>query len=272
MELRLFSYVDPMYTKIELLPSDKTLLLKKQQKAQATLAPHLIALRFFESHFNAVRLNSAQNRRLFGRLIDRTTVGLLQTSGHPLARELHFRIVLFGLRVIQDPYQPEQVALWKLSDQILSAALDWFKHPPRFVYLFYNVGDECLLYTLIRWSFGGNRLQVKAEDQILDDVSRALRRLSTVPYHTRGNFKPLQVKHDLLQLLIEHERSRLRVWLFPLEGDRKHFQISGNRNSAEVRQSPVRYVLVAAVHALALCHMGPNTCLGSYSSSAACLG
>ncbi|KAF4210866.1 hypothetical protein CNMCM8980_003164 [Aspergillus fumigatiaffinis] len=211
---RSFDYVDPMYTKIELLPSDKALLLKKQQKAQATLAPHVIALRFFESHFNAVRLNSAQNRRLFGRLIDRTTVGLLQTSGHPLARELHFRIVLFGLRVIQDSYQPEKVASWKLSDQILSAALDWFKHPPR-------------------WSFGGNRLQVKAEDQILDDVSRALRRVSTVPSHTRGNFKPLQVKHDLLQLLIEHERSRLRVWLFPLEGDRKHFQISGNRNSAE---------------------------------------
>ncbi|KAH1277842.1 hypothetical protein KXW98_004094 [Aspergillus fumigatus] len=211
---RSFDYVDPMYTKIELLPSDKALLLKKQQKAQATLAPHLIALRFFESHFNAVRLNSAQNRRLFSRLIDRTTVGLLQTSGHPLARELHFRIVLFGLRVIQDSFQPEKVAWWKLNDQLLSAALDWFKHPPR-------------------WSFGGNRLQVKAEDQILDDVSRYLRRLSGVPSHTRDNFKPLQLKYDLLQLLIEHERSRLRVWLYPLEGDRKHFQISGNRNSAE---------------------------------------
>ncbi|EDP48216.1 phosphatidylinositol 4-kinase (STT4), putative [Aspergillus fumigatus A1163] len=213
---RSFDYVDPMYTKIELLPSDKALLLKKQQKAQATLAPHLIALRFFESHFNAVRLNSAQNRRLFSRLIDRTTVGLLQTSGHPLARELHFRIVLFGLRVIQDSFQPEKVAWWKLNDQLLSAALDWFKHPPR-------------------WSFGGNRLQVKAEDQILDDVSRYLRRLSGVPSHTRDNFKPLQLKYDLLQLLIEHERSRLRVWLYPLEGDRKHFQISGNRNSAEMK-------------------------------------
>lgn len=94
-------------------------------------------------------------------------------------------------------------------------------------------------------------MQVKAEDQILDDVSRYLRRLSGVPSHTRDNFKALQLKYDLLQLLIEHERSRLRVWLYPLEGDRKHFQISGNRNSAEVRQSSFGYMLVAAVHALA---------------------
>lgn len=83
MELRLFSYVDPMYTKIELLPSDKALLLKKQQKAQATLAPHLIALRFFESHFNAVRLNSAQNRRLFSRLIDRRLLGFCKQVATP---------------------------------------------------------------------------------------------------------------------------------------------------------------------------------------------
>jgi hypothetical protein len=115
-------------------------------------------------------------------------------------------------------------------------------------------------------------LQVKAEDQILDDVSRALGRLSTVPPQTRGNFKPLQHKYDLLQLLIEHERSRLRVWLFPLEGDRKHFQVSGNRNSAEVRQSIVLYVLVARSSSTSTILQGINACLGRYSSSAACLG
>lgn len=127
------SYVDPLYAKIELLPTDKELLLKKQQKAQNILSPHSHVLQFFESHFSAVRLGKPQSRRLFCRLIGRTTVGLLETHGHPLAREIHFRIILFGLKVLKHFNSQDQVAPWKLKDQILSAALSWFKYPPRYV-------------------------------------------------------------------------------------------------------------------------------------------
>lgn len=120
-----------MYAKIELLPTDKALILSKQQDAQAHLAPHLHILRFFESHFSAIRLGNAQIQRLFRRFVDRTIVGLAQTSAHPLARELHFRIVLFGLNVLGHSKSVDTPCLWKLKDRILSGALSWFKHAPR---------------------------------------------------------------------------------------------------------------------------------------------
>lgn len=148
------SYVDPLYAKIELLPTDKELLLKKQQKAQSILSPHSHVLKFFESHFSAVRLGKPQSRRLFCRLIGRTTVGLLETHGHPLAREIHFSIILFGLKVLKHSHSQDQVSSWKLKDQILSAALSWFKHPPRYIIIPVDLHVALLMHELqmvIRW-------------------------------------------------------------------------------------------------------------------------
>ncbi|KAL4955055.1 hypothetical protein BDW69DRAFT_161744 [Aspergillus filifer] len=198
-----FNHVDPMYAEIELLPTNKESMLQQQKLAQNVLAPHLQTVQFFESHFNAVRFGNAQTQRLFGRFVDRTSIGLLHASNHPLARELHFRIISFCLRVIRHCTSFDHVTLWRLKNQTLSAALSWFKHPPR-------------------WSFGGNRLQLKAEDKILSDVVSALADVSNVGSNTRWPYTSLQAKQDLLQVLLENERLRLKVWLFPLEPDRKH--------------------------------------------------
>jgi phosphatidylinositol 4-kinase len=178
-------------------------MLQQQRSAQNILAPHLKIIQFFESHFNAVRLGNVQTQRLFCRFVDRTTAGLLFASNHPLARELHFRIVSFCLRVLRHCTSLDNVTLWRLKHQILSAALSWFNEAPR-------------------WSFGGNRLQLKAEDKILSDVIAALTKVSHVGCNTRWPYTSLQAKQDLLQVLLENERSRLKVWLFPLEPDRKH--------------------------------------------------
>ncbi|KAI2785842.1 hypothetical protein POX_h09604 [Penicillium oxalicum] len=211
-----FEYLDPLQTKIELLPSDKAAMLRKQQIAQDTLSPHLRVLQFFESHFSAVRLGNLQDHQLFCRMISNTLVALTKTTGHPLAREIHFRLVLFGLRILQNMTPRNSTASWKLKDQILSAALSWFKHAPR-------------------WSFGGNRLQIKAEDKVLGDVVSALRTTADIATHAQGPHKPLQPKQDLTQLLIENERMRLRVWLFPLEPERKHHipSIGGKSSSSD---------------------------------------
>lgn len=114
-------------------------MLRKQKKAQNTLSPHLRVLQFFESHFNAIRLGNLQDQQLFCRLISATVVGLSKTQGHPLAREIHFRIVLFGLKVLKSLSTQNSAALWKLKDQILTAALSWFKHPPRYDFDFLDV-------------------------------------------------------------------------------------------------------------------------------------
>lgn len=125
------SHPDPFVTNIELLPTDKASMLRKQQKAQDILSPHLRILQFFESHFNAIRLGSPHSQRIFCRVISSTLVGLKETYGHPLAREVHFHIILFGLRVLKHSTTQSAISKWKLKDQILSAALSWFRHPPR---------------------------------------------------------------------------------------------------------------------------------------------
>lgn len=122
-----------MYTRIELQPSDKNLMLRTQQKANDTLAPHFRLLQFFDSHFNAIKLVSAQTQRMFYRLTVSTAESLLRTSAHPLARELHFRIILFGLKLLKHSTIQDKSALWKLKDRLISAALAWFRHAPRYV-------------------------------------------------------------------------------------------------------------------------------------------
>ncbi|CAG8926308.1 unnamed protein product [Penicillium salamii] len=210
-----FGYLDPLHTKIELLPTDKDLMLRMQQQAQDTISPHLRVLQFFESHFNAIRLGNLQDQQLFCRLIGTTVVNLTKTEGHPLAREIHFRIVLLGLKVLRHLSPRNSGASWKLKDQILSAGLSWFKHAPR-------------------WSFGGNRLQIKAEDKILAEVTTVLRSVTGIAAQSQGPYKSLQPKQDLLHVLIDNERSRLRVWLFPLEPERKHhIPMIGGKHQAE---------------------------------------
>ncbi|OKL61261.1 hypothetical protein UA08_03926 [Talaromyces atroroseus] len=202
-----FNHPDPFFTTIELLPSDKTALLRQQHLAQDVLSPHLRILQFFESHFNATRIASPNLQRIFSRMISRTLAGLQHTNGHPLSREVHFHIILLGLRIIQHSTTQSRAYKWKLKDLLLSAALSWFRHPPR-------------------WSFGGNRLQMKAEDKLLKDVEDALKHTASICSSAVGYRQSLRNKQELLQILIENERTRLKVWLFPLEQERKHY-ISG---------------------------------------------
>lgn len=131
-------------------------------------------------------------------MISTTLVGLNKTAGHPLMRELHFHCVLFGLKILRYSTTLTMVGIWKLKDQILSAALSWFSHPPR-------------------WSFGGNRLQIKAETRVLQDVEYALNNVAHVGATTVSNRKGLQARQDLLLVLLESERVRLSVWLYPLQ-------------------------------------------------------
>ena len=88
-------------------------------------------------------------------------------------------------------------AQWRLKDQILDAALSWFTFAPR-------------------WTFGGNRLQLKAEMRLLSDVLVALQNVRGIGQKAVNTLTSLQPKGDLLTVLIENEQTRLSVWLDPL--------------------------------------------------------
>ena len=192
-----FSNPDPFYVKEEFAPSDRELLLRQAQLAQTTISPHLRLLQFFESHFNAIRLGSPNTQRTFVRTIMRTLRGFERVKGHPLLREIHFHAVLFGLKVLQYSTCLNKNTMWRLKDRILSTALHWFRHTPA-------------------WSFGGNRLQVKAEVRVMQDVLAMLattRPVGVSGPSSRGNNEQ---KLALLEALLYSEIGRLNVWLQPL--------------------------------------------------------
>lgn len=94
-----------------------------------------------------------------------------------------------------------------LKDKILSAALSWFNFAP------------C-------WSFGGNRLQLKAETRLLADVLAALRMVQMADEKSSPLMKTLHAKECLLQALVESEMVRLTVWLYPLNEPKDRLAIS----------------------------------------------
>jgi phosphatidylinositol 4-kinase A len=226
-----FRHPDPFYVKQEFAPSDKASLLKQTQVAQNTISPHLRVLQFFESHFNAIRLGSANTQRTFIRMISQTLIGLQSIQGHPLTREIHMRVVLFGLRILRFNTCLTKVAQWRLKDQILSAGLRWFKQPPA-------------------WSFGGNRLQMKAEVGIMRDILTGMQLSEGIGQGNSANRRSLQQKQELLEILLLSEINRVTVWLNPLGHDgvhtaTQHAQIPGLIRTAWMEHPGIAIQLVA---------------------------
>lgn len=195
------SHHDPFYIKEEFAPSDRTVLAKKQQAVHNMLAPHMRLLQLLSSHFNATRLGSSHTEKTFLRILNLTLDSLKRSTGHPLAREIRFQIVLFGLRVLRHTTTLDFPSKCRLKDKILSAALSWFTFAPR-------------------WSFGGNRLQLKAETRLLNDVVLAFKSVTLAGPKPLAMLQLMQAKEELLHILIESEQTRLNVWLDPLRQGR----------------------------------------------------
>ena len=92
----------------------------------------------------------------------------------------------------------------------------------------------CNYLYVIRWSFGGNRLSLKAEIRLISDVSAALRELEAVGSSSTGALKSLASKQDLLLSLLANEQTRLEVWLYPLDHERRH--VFSTANASKVSQ------------------------------------
>lgn len=202
---------DPFYIKEEFAPSSREDILRRQHQTYDLIAPHFRLVQFLSSHFNATRLGSRQVQRVYYRLMHITLDAMNYTVDHPLARETHFHIVLLGIRVLQYGTDMDEPARWRLKDRIISAALAWFTRAPQ-------------------WSYGGNRLQIKAETHLLHDVHESLKRMESLGTQTTSPLTSLQSKQDLLSLLLTDEQTRLMVWLFPLDYHTKHHFLRGSHH------------------------------------------
>ena len=150
---------------------------------------------------------------------------------------------MLGLNFLRHGTGIDQAARWRLKDTILSAALFWFSFAPRYENLLLSSQSVA---EFSRWSFGGNRLQIKAEVQLLADVEAALRAVSVLFAKTNGKLQSLAAKQELLQLLLDDEQTRLVVWLYPLDHERRRIFSSGHNGKipSDVSQVHSKFSLV----------------------------
>ena len=134
MLMRIGSYLDPFYIKEEFAPSDKEAVTKRQEILNDLIAPHFRVLQALSSHYNATRLGSPSVEKCYHRFLSVTLTALRQTAAHPLAREVHFHIILLALRFLRFSTTLDVTARWRLKDLTLSAGLAWFAHAPRYVF------------------------------------------------------------------------------------------------------------------------------------------
>ncbi|CAK4015158.1 Phosphatidylinositol 4-kinase stt4 [Lecanosticta acicola] len=193
-----FQHLDPFYVKEEFAPSNWEAIKRREQITHNLIAPHLRLTHFLSSHFSATRLTSPSVERLYSRLMRITLLAMRKVVSQPLAREVHFHIVLLAQKILRYSVNLDAAAQWRLKDAIISAGLSWFRTSPR-------------------WSFGSNRLQLKAETKLLNDVSNMFRDLSGIGSRVGRSLPGLQHKQELLLHLISHEIGRLTVWIAPLE-------------------------------------------------------
>lgn len=198
-----FAHLDPFYVKEEFAPTNWEAIAKRRDLVHNLVAPHLRLTRFLSSHFNATRLTAPSVDRVYTRVLRVTLLALKRTVSHPLAREVHFHLVLLALNMLQFNTRLSPAAQWRLKDAILSAGLRWFAAPPL-------------------WSYGSNKLQLKAELKLLASVSGALQtgRMAGIGAKATTSTTSLQAKQDLLQQLLAHESGRLNVWINPLAPER----------------------------------------------------
>ena len=194
-----FAIYDAFDVKMEYAPSNKEEHNLEQQTAIDLLSPHLRLIQLLSSHYHANRHGNPHIQKIFLRLVRIALRGLKTATGHPLAREARFQLVLLALQVLRYSTGLTERQQTSLKDLIISGALSWFKFPPQ-------------------WSFGGNKLQVKSEAHLLQDVASFLNGISIIGAQSRT----LRVRQDLLMMLLENEQYRLATWLYPLEHSRRH--------------------------------------------------
>jgi len=124
-------HLDPFYIKEEFAPTDRAATAKRQQVTHDLIAPHYRLVQFLSSHFHATRLCFPSLERTFYRFARTTLTAIRQSAGQPLAREVHFQILLLTLRILSYSTAADDAARWTLKDQILSTGLKWFAIHPR---------------------------------------------------------------------------------------------------------------------------------------------
>lgn len=205
----------PFLRKTEMGAFNREEITAEQEQAAKLFTPHLTLVHLISSRFQAFRYRDPTMVLALVRLIQHTGAAAERMSTHPLAREVRFTLLNFGLRVIQTS-RLEGLVEHQLRDALYKLGLGWFASSPQ-------------------WSFGGNRLQLSADMQVMQETLELLQRDAVRADQHVTSFPPtlsavrlpggltvteagrsFDDKKRLLQLLVENEVGRLSVWANPL--------------------------------------------------------
>ena len=205
----------PFLRKTEMGAFDREEITAEQEQAARLFTPHLTLIHLISSRFEAFRYRDPTMVLTLVRLLQHAGAAVKRMSTHPLSREARFTLVNFGFRVIQTS-QLEGLVEHHLREALYTLGFGWFASAPQ-------------------WSFGGNRLQLCADMQVLQETLALLQRDAVRADQHVTSFPPtlssirmpggltlqeavksFDDKKRLLQLLVENECSRLSVWANPL--------------------------------------------------------
>ncbi|KAF2156780.1 phosphatidylinositol 3 [Myriangium duriaei CBS 260.36] len=224
---------DPFYGKHEFAPSERDAIKKRQQYTSDIISPFVRMYQFITSHFYATRFATPFISRIYLRTIRiafNTYAG--QPDRVPIGREMHFKSVLSGFRVAAAMSKALEDANWMLSDLVLSSTFRWFAQPPR-------------------WSFGGNKLQLKADLKIMSEVATTLNSLMPKCAPATSTRRGLRSRVELAAALVQDEIHRLLVWLSPLDGGSSH-PLHGHHDKKISESSALALLPIAFVESASL--------------------
>ncbi|GAA5841119.1 hypothetical protein JCM5353_003658 [Sporobolomyces roseus] len=230
---------NPLNQETHFTPTDKSGLTKDYLLATRIFAPMIGMLDFLSSRFQAFRYRDADLVLACMRLVTRCLDKVETWTRHSLSRELRFRFLAFGFCIIQGS-ETESGAEYNFRNKLYNAAFDWFSVLPT-------------------WSFGTNRIQLKADLQAVEELasvvdsdflsfvfassSSNLNSLSSTPLPNRMSTSRAKEDHsvrkELLKALLDDEADRLRLWINPTQ-DSKRGPIMSSQNA-----SPDRLVKLA---------------------------
>ncbi|GAA5845618.1 hypothetical protein JCM9279_006050 [Rhodotorula babjevae] len=227
----------PLNQETQYTPTDKDELTRNYLMANRLYSPMLALLEFLSSRFQAFRYRSAELVHASLLFFVRLVAAHKSWSRHPLSRELRFRLVSFGLALIQAT-SLESAAEHNLRSHLYDAALDWFAMRPT-------------------WSFGNSRIQLKADLHAIEELNRLVS--SDTPYY-RSFASSLdgqralpgrlprsaaadhhRSRQQLLKVLLDDEADRLRLWLNPLSDAKRGTPATGDMPTAEELRKLARF-------------------------------
>ncbi|KAG2135222.1 uncharacterized protein EDB93DRAFT_1242600 [Suillus bovinus] len=212
--------VDPFYHPISYSPTDKDEIDRATTHARRLLMPHTLVLQMLFSRLQAARYCRSTVMFLIQRLVLRSAQAHKLFSTHPLARELRYTFLLFGLETLKSSHL-DAVCECMLRESLYRTAYSWFAVRPQ-------------------WSFGANRVQVDADIKAMSeflvhlqgDSIRNMTSLSSLAPHQSASKTSLYATrlkniNQPLRLLIENEIFRLTVWANPSNEAKRGSDIHG---------------------------------------------